>query len=150
MRRECGERFPRHRLQRKPLVSDPGIHRGTCVTHVPWCMSRSVTRGGGENVPGIPGTCATRIFTYLARGSWDLISVTTFAMLSYLWAVVCCGHSCLAGSTCGCWRPWSISRSDLPAQPPSSTSHSLWGHRPPPLDCNGHSPGSARKLPSSY
>ena len=24
MRRECRERFPRHRLQRKPLVSDPG------------------------------------------------------------------------------------------------------------------------------
>ena len=32
---------PRHRLQRKPLVSDPGMHHGTWVTHVPWCMSRS-------------------------------------------------------------------------------------------------------------
>ena len=51
---------------RKPLVSDPGMHHGTCVTHVPWCMSRSLTRGGGENVPDIP--CATRNFTYLARG----------------------------------------------------------------------------------
>ena len=39
MRRECRERFPRHRLQRKPLVSDPDLHHGTCVTHVPWCMS---------------------------------------------------------------------------------------------------------------
>ena len=29
-------RFPRHWLQRKPLVSDPGMHHGTCVTHVPW------------------------------------------------------------------------------------------------------------------
>ena len=64
MRRECRERFPHHQLQRKPLVSDPGIHHGTCVTHVPWCMSGSLTRGGGENVPGIPV-----IFTYLARGS---------------------------------------------------------------------------------
>ena len=35
MRRECRERFPRQRYQRKPLVSDPGIHRGTCGTHVP-------------------------------------------------------------------------------------------------------------------
>ena len=35
----------------KPLVSDPGIHHATCVTHVPWCMSGSLTRGGGENVP---------------------------------------------------------------------------------------------------
>ena len=70
MHRECRERFPRHRLQRKPLVSDPGMHHGTCVTHVPWCISGSQTLGGGENVPGIPGACATRNFTYLARGPW--------------------------------------------------------------------------------
>ena len=68
MRRECRERFPRHRLRRKPIVSDPGVHHGTCVTHVPWCMSESLTRGGRKNVPGIPGTCATHNFTYLARG----------------------------------------------------------------------------------
>ena len=67
MRRECRERFPLHRLQRKPLVSDPGMHQGTCVTHVPWCMSGSQTRGGGENDPGIPGVCATRNFVYLVR-----------------------------------------------------------------------------------
>ena len=59
MRRECQERFPRKRLQRKPLVIDPGMHNG---------MSGSLTRGVGENVPGIPGACATHIFTYLARG----------------------------------------------------------------------------------
>ena len=63
----AGDHFPRHRLQRKPLVSDPGIHHGTCLTHVPCCMSGSLTRGGGENVPGIPGACATRKFTYPAR-----------------------------------------------------------------------------------
>ena len=70
MRRECRERFPRHRLHRKPLVSDPGMHLGTCVTHVPWYMPGSLTHGGKENVLGIPGTCATRKFTYLARGPW--------------------------------------------------------------------------------
>ena len=74
MRRECRERFPRHRLQRKLLVSDPGMHHGTCVTHVPWCISGSLTRGGGENVPGIPGACASRNCTYLARGPWLLQS----------------------------------------------------------------------------
>ena len=37
----AGNTFPRHRLQRKPLVSDPGMHHGTC--------------GGREKVPGIPG-----------------------------------------------------------------------------------------------
>ena len=70
MRRECLERFSRHLIQRKPLVSDPGMHHGTCVTHVPWCISGSQTRGGGENVPGIPDACATHNFTYLARGPY--------------------------------------------------------------------------------
>ena len=74
MRRECRERFPRHRLERKPLVSDPGMHHGTCITHVPWCIPGLLTRGGGENVPGIPGACATRNFTYLARGPWRHLS----------------------------------------------------------------------------
>ena len=30
-----GKVSPRRRRQRKPLVSDPGMHHGTCVTHVP-------------------------------------------------------------------------------------------------------------------
>ena len=48
MRRECRGRFPRHWFQRKLQVSDPGMHHGTCVTHVSWCMSGSLTRAGGE------------------------------------------------------------------------------------------------------
>ena len=48
MRRECWERFPRHRLQRKPLVSDPDMHHGTYVTHVPWCMSGSLLEVAGK------------------------------------------------------------------------------------------------------
>ena len=40
MRRECRERFsPPQR------VSDPDMHHGTCVTHVPWCMPESLTCG---------------------------------------------------------------------------------------------------------
>ena len=66
----AGNVFPRRRLQRKLLVSDPGMHPGTCVTHVPWCIPGSRTRSGGENVPGIPGACAVRDFAYLARGPW--------------------------------------------------------------------------------
>ena len=46
-----GKFFPRGRLQRKPLVSDPGMHNGTCVTHVPWCMSRSFTRNCDKTFP---------------------------------------------------------------------------------------------------
>ena len=75
MCRECRERFPRHRLQRKPLVSDPGMHHSTCVTHVLWCISGSLIRGGRENVPGIPTACATPNFTYLVRGPWTNTSM---------------------------------------------------------------------------
>ena len=53
------ERFTRHRLKRKPLVRYPGMHHDAWVTHVPWCMSGSLTRVGWENVPG---ACATRNF----------------------------------------------------------------------------------------
>ena len=53
-----------------PRVSDPGLHHGTCVTHVPWCMPGSLTSGffevgDGKNFSGIPGACATRNFAYL-------------------------------------------------------------------------------------
>ena len=68
MRRECRESFSLHRFQTKPLVSDPDMHHGTCATHELWCMSESLTCGGGENVPGIPGACAAGNFMYLARG----------------------------------------------------------------------------------
>ena len=53
------ERFPHHRLQRKPPVSDPDM---------PWCMSGSQTRDGWENIPSFPGACTTHNFTFLARG----------------------------------------------------------------------------------
>ena len=87
-----GNVFPRRRLQRKPLVSDPGMYHGTCVTHVPWCMSELLTRGGGENVPGIPGACATRNFAYLARGPFSAIS-RMIRSGKYRWMV--CNASCL-------------------------------------------------------
>ena len=28
-----------------PRVSDPDMHHGTCVTRVPWCMTKSLTSG---------------------------------------------------------------------------------------------------------
>ena len=62
------ETFSPPPTSKETLVNDPGMHHGTCMTHVPWCMSGSLTRGGGVNVPGIPGACATRNFTYLTRG----------------------------------------------------------------------------------
>ena len=70
----AGNVSPRRWLQRKPLVSNPGMHHGTCVTHVPWGMSGLLTRGGGETVHGIHGACAVCNFTYLARGPWRHVS----------------------------------------------------------------------------
>ena len=37
------------------------MYHGSCVSHVPWCMSGPLTRGGGKNYPGIPGACAPAI-----------------------------------------------------------------------------------------
>ena len=68
MCRECRERFPRHRSLAIP----------TCLTARAWRTCRDACRdrwpavsfevGGGENVPSIPGACATRNFVYLVRG----------------------------------------------------------------------------------
>ena len=86
MRRECRERFPRNRRQRKQLVSDPGMHYGTCVAHVPDACWDTVTRGGGECVLGIPGARAARNFTNLVRGPWINQSREFFKEL--LWASI--------------------------------------------------------------
>ena len=50
----CWESFSRHRLQRKPLVSDPGMHHGACITHVPWCMSGSLPAVAGKTLQEFP------------------------------------------------------------------------------------------------
>ena len=54
-----------------PRVSDPDMHHDTCVTHVPWCMPGPFEVGGVENVPGIPGSWATRISLNLIKGYID-------------------------------------------------------------------------------
>ena len=64
------------------LVSDLDMHHGTCVTHVPWCMTGSLTSGflwsrWQENVPGIPGACASRIFVVFGKRPMDRTSSYT-------------------------------------------------------------------------
>ena len=45
---------------KRSRVSDPDMHHGTCVTHVPWCMPVSLTTGflwsrpRGESFPAFP------------------------------------------------------------------------------------------------
>ena len=68
MCRECREHFCL-----APRVSNPDLHDGTCMMDVPSCMPGSLNKvsfevGGRENVPGIPGACATHNFAYLVRG----------------------------------------------------------------------------------
>ena len=70
----AGNVSPRRQFQRKPLVSDPGMHHGTCVTHVPWCMSGSLTCDDGENVPGIPGACAPAILRIWQEAHGECLS----------------------------------------------------------------------------
>ena len=74
MHRECRERFPRHR----------GLAIPTCITARASRTFRDAWRdrylaisfevGGGENVPGIPGACATRSFTHLIKGPLRVLS----------------------------------------------------------------------------
>ena len=75
-RQECRERFSHHRLQKKPLVSDPGMHHGVCVTQVPWCMSESLNSGGRGKVPGFPGACGIRNFAYLVWGQCNRYTIS--------------------------------------------------------------------------
>ena len=58
MRREYRERF---------TTSQRSRHASQHVRDAR-AVSGSLTRYGGENVPGIPGACATRNFVYLVRG----------------------------------------------------------------------------------
>ena len=59
-----------------PQFSDPDLHHGTCVTHVPWCMSGSLTRSflwsrsRGKTFPAFLAHARSVIFLYLVRGPW--------------------------------------------------------------------------------
>ena len=79
MRRECRKCFPRLPLQMKSLVSDPGMHSGTCLTHVPWCMSGKRSRYSRR----------MRNFTYLARGLWNKFifkaRLVKFRAINHIW-----------------------------------------------------------------
>ena len=58
-----------------PRVSDPDMHHGPCVMHVPWCMPGSLTSGflwsrwRGKRSRH-PGACAAPNFAQLVIGPW--------------------------------------------------------------------------------
>ena len=54
-------------------VSDPDMHPGTYVTHVPWCMPGSLTSGflwSRRREKTFPAFPVKPDFTYLVRGPW--------------------------------------------------------------------------------
>ena len=65
-----------------------------CVTHVPWCMSGPLTRGGGENVRGIPGACAPTILRI-----WQEAHCETFRQAEFgeyeVYFVLSSDHLCI-------------------------------------------------------
>ena len=127
MPRGYRDRFPGHRPQRTPLVSDPGMHHGTCVTHVPWCMSGSLTCGGGENFPAFPAHAQPAILRIwpethgLDWGYWFLPSpyCSSFIFV-YHWKL------------CNSWSPieyhvciWSVGLPRLPVSTPAKYGRDL-------------------------
>ena len=86
-------------------VSDPDMHHGTCVTHVPWCMSGSLTSGflrnrrWGKTFPAFPAHAQTTILRiwFLLMLAWtsrwlnnwvDIDLKRQCALLTSLWLVV--------------------------------------------------------------
>ena len=51
-------------------------------------MSGSLTRGGEENVPGIPDACATRNFTYTSRGPLSETITYGPGVFYWLWNII--------------------------------------------------------------
>ena len=66
---KAGNVFPATELKKKPLVSDPGMHHGTCFMQVLWWHVGIANPRWRGKLPGIPCACATRNFTYLVRGT---------------------------------------------------------------------------------
>ena len=66
-------RFPHHRLK-KDTASQRSRHASRHVRHACTVMDVGIANPQWRgNVPGIPGACATRNFTYLVRGPyWDV------------------------------------------------------------------------------
>ena len=69
-----------------PRVSDPDMHHGTCVTHVPWCMPGSLTSGFlWSQWRGKRSRHSRRMrnpqFSYLVRGPYRSILYLNYAMV---------------------------------------------------------------------
>ena len=86
LRLECRACFFHHRLKRKPIVCDPGMHHGTCA----WHISGSLTRGHygvgswslytKQATPGSP--------PLLCRGHPTQSATSTMEPQGFQWALI--------------------------------------------------------------
>ena len=83
-----GTFFPHHRLQRKPLVNDPGMHHGTCVT--PWCMSGSLTCGGGKTFPEFPAHAHPQFYVSGKSPIEALVLCSIYSLLTAMLLFLSC------------------------------------------------------------
>ena len=116
----------------------PKRQHGTCVTHVLWCMMRSLTSGSfevgsGENDFDIPGASTTQNSMYLTKKPWlptlwsvsSATWVTTPSLLaSYTPATYCVTSSTLFLSTTMIAR-WNAN-TNLPLKLAIFSSRSSW------------------------
>ena len=72
----AGNVFPRHRLQWKPLVSDPGMHHGVRDARAVMHVRIAYPRWRGKRSRHYR-RMRTRNFTYLARGPWVVVATDT-------------------------------------------------------------------------
>ena len=62
-----------------PRYNDPDMHHGTCVTHVPWCMPRSLTSGliwsrrRGKTFPAFPAHAQPAILPIWQEAHWPFV-----------------------------------------------------------------------------
>ena len=71
-----------------PQVSDPDMHQGTCVTHVPWCMPGSLTsnflwsRRRGKTFPAFPAHAQPAILRSWQEVHGSLMVLTHWCLVT--------------------------------------------------------------------
>ena len=68
-----------------PQASDPNMHHGTCVTHVPWCSPGSITSGILRNRCRGKRSRHSRHMRstqFCVRGPWNHVSISNTQLIS--------------------------------------------------------------------
>ena len=97
MRRECREPFPRRRLLRKPLVSDPGMHHGTCRDA---CQGR-LPAVVGKTIPAFPANAQPaiwRIWQEAHNRRRKISNISQLPSTKYTWRDIY--YKCLPSNRC--------------------------------------------------